>query len=582
MLTHLTIENFAIIDKIDLELGPGLVVLTGETGAGKSIVVDAVGALLGNRIGPDAIRDGAAQARVEGIFDLPAVDGIHELLAEIGVEDEDGCLIVAREVNRNGRSVARVNGRAVPQSILQRLSHYLMDLHGQGDHLALLRPSEHLRLLDAFARLSSRRDEIRLAYQNLTRLRSEIASYEQNQRELARRIDLLRYQVSEIDSAALVVGEDDALRQERSLLANSEKLTRGIENVRSALSESDRGPALESLARAATELAELARIDPALSEEARAAEESVEEVTELSRRLRRYRETIEFNPARLEGIEERLEQIRNLLRKYGNTTQDVIAFADHARRDLDQIEHGEERLAEVKLQEEEARQHYVSLATELSVQRRLASIELSSALESELASLNMVGTRFAVGLDHASDPDGVQLTNGDMVEFGPTGIDRCEFLIAPNVGEDLKPLVRIVSGGETARLMLALKTILSAGDSVPTLIFDEIDAGIGGQTAVVVGRKIANLAQLHQIVCVSHLPQLAAFADLHFAVRKRAVDGRTVTYVNLLDGEERVAELAGMFGGDTGKQTARAHARETIEGSNSWKAGLQLTERGTR
>ncbi|HLZ08381.1 MAG TPA: DNA repair protein RecN [Chloroflexota bacterium] len=582
MLTHLTIENFAIIDRVDLDLGPGLVVLTGETGAGKSIVVDAVGTLLGNRIGPDVIRDGATQARVEGIFDLPVVDEIRDVLGEIGVEDEDGGLIVAREVNRSGRSVARINGRAVPLSVLQRLGQYLMDLHGQGDHLALLRPTEHLRLLDGFARLTAKRDEVRRAYQDLTRLRSEIAAYQQDQREIARRLDLLRYQVSEIDVAAITVGEDDALRQERSVLANSEKLSRGIEDVRAALSEGDRGSVLESLSRAATVLAELARIDPFLSNDARATDEAVEQVTEINRRLRRYSENIDFNPTRLEDIEERLEQIRNLQRKYGNSIFDVLAFADRARQELDRIEHSEERVAELQSEEKASHQHYVTLATDLSKRRREASTELAAALESELAALNMAGTRFAVGLDYETDSTGVELPDGRYVDFGPTGIDRCEFLIAPNAGEDLKPLIRIVSGGESARLMLALKTVLSADDLVPTLIFDEIDAGVGGQTAVVVGRKIANLARLRQIVCVTHLPQLAAFADFHFAVRKRAQSGRTVTGVRLLDREERVAELAGMFGGDTGQQTAQAHARETLEGSNAWKATPQLTERGTR
>lgn len=581
-MTHLTIENFAIIDRVDLEFGPGLVALTGETGAGKSIVVDAVGALLGNRITADVIRAGAAQARVEGIFDQPPVDGIHELLEEFGAADEDGGLIVAREVNRSGRSVARINGRAVPQSALQRLGRFLMDLHGQGDHLTLLRPAEHLRLLDAFAGLLSRRDEVRQYYQTITRIRSEIERQQQDQREIARRLDLLNFQVKEIDSARLSVGEDDQIRLERTLLANSEKLALGIDTVRAALTEGEGGSAVESLARAARELAELARIDPALGDDGQAASEALELATELSRRLRRYRENIEFNADRLEEIEDRFEQVRNLERKYGNTVEDVLAFGIRARTELDQIEHSEEHLADLRLQEDSAQRQYGLAATDLSEKRHDASVELASALVTELTELNMVGTRFSVGLGYESDPTGVLLPDGQTVSFGPTGIDRCEFLIAANAGEELKPLVRVVSGGETARLMLALKTVLSAGDSVPTLIFDEIDAGIGGQTAVVVGRKIANLARQRQVICVTHLPQLAAFADHHYSVRKHIEAGRTRTEVSLMGQEEQVAEIAGMFGGDTGRKTAGALARETIEASRSWKATSPVNERGGR
>jgi DNA repair protein RecN (Recombination protein N) len=582
MLVHLTIENFAIIDRVDLDLGPGLVVLTGETGAGKSIVVDAVGTLLGNRIGADSIRTGANQARVEGIFDIPNNGALCDLLEEFGAVEEDGTLIVTREVNRSGRTVARVNGRAVPQAAVQRLGHYLMDLHGQGDHLTLLRASEHLRLLDGFAGLLSRREEVRRAHASITQLRSAIDDFEQDVRERARRLDLVRYQVEEIDSGKLVPGEDDELRQERSVLANAERLANGIDDIRSRVSDGEGVPALENLARAATALADLSRIDPALSDDQLAADAMVEQMTELSRRLRQYRENIEFNPERLEEIEERLEQIRLLQRKYGNSIADVLAFGDQTRAELDQIEHGEERVAELKVQEEAAVREYVGIAIDLSRARSQAGVRLSGALESELTELDMPGTRFAVGIDDESDKRGVELPDGRKVAFGSTGIDRCEFLIAPNAGEDLKPLVKVVSGGETARLMLALKTILSEGDTVPTLIFDEIDAGIGGQTAVVVGRKIADLAHERQIICVTHLPQIAAFADIHFSVRKRVVGGRARTEVQTLDSNERVSELAGMFGGDNPQQTAHAHARETIEASNAWKAGHNFAARGVR
>ena len=581
MLTHLTIENFAIIDRADLEFGSGLVALTGETGAGKSIVIDAVGALLGNRLTADVIRSGADQSRVEGIFDQPQVEGLQELLDEFGAAWEDGSLIVAREVNRSGRSVARINGRAVPQSALQRLGRFLMDLHGQGDHLTLLRPAEHLRLLDGFAGLLSLRDDAKLSYQTVTRLRSEIERHEVDQREVIRRLDLLKYQINEIDSARLVIGEDSQLRLELSLLANAEKLAVGIDEARSALTENEGRAAVESLARAARELTELARIDPALESDRETVEEALELAGEVSRKLRRYRENIEFNAARLEEIEERLEQLRTLQRKYGNTVEDVLTFGERVQAELGEIEHGEEHLAALRDEDERATRTYSQQASDLSQKRRTAAPELAAALEAELGELNMLGTRFLVGLRYEQDPFGITLTDGQIVSFGPTGIDHCEFLIAANAGEELKPLVRVVSGGETARLMLALKTVLSAGDTVPTLIFDEIDAGIGGQTAVVVGRKIANLARQRQIICVTHLPQLAAFADHHFSVRKRIAAGRTHTDVRLLGREERIAEIAGMFGGDSGRKTAGALAQETLEASRSWKAATPVKERGS-
>ncbi len=572
MLTHLTIENFAIIDRVDLELSSGLVALTGETGAGKSIIIDAVGGLLGNRLNVDAIRTGAAQARVEGIFDRPNQPDLAATLTELGVAEDEDSLIVSREISRNGRNVARVNGRAVTLGALQKIGRFLLDLHGQGDHLALLRVPEHVRLLDGFAGLTGRQAELRGLADAVHRIRAELKSFAQDQREIARRVDLLRFQLNEITSVELIEGEEDRLRQERSVLMNAEKIAVGIDEIRRLLAEADQAAALDSLGDASSRLADLSRLDPTLTDESQVLDAAIDQITEVAQHLRRYRDTMEFSASRLEIVEDRLNVIRGLERKYGSSIADVLAFAAQAREELDKLENREERAAELAVKESEAVAEFADAAVKVSAARREAAAGLEMAIERELAELNMVGARFQVMIAQEDDPDGVVLPDGRRVQFDGTGIDRVEFFISPNPGEDVKPLVRVVSGGETARLMLSLKTILASADEVPTLIFDEVDAGIGGQTAVVVGRKIANLARERQILCVTHLPQIAAFADQHLSVRKASIDGRTRTDVRHLETEDRVAEIAGMIGGDVGRTTADAHAREALATSEAWKA----------
>ncbi len=581
VLVHLTIENFAIIDRIDLDLGPGLVALTGETGAGKSIVIDAVGGVLGQRLGPDVIRAGADAARIEAIIAMPPITELRDLLEEFGIPVEDDTLILGREISRSGRSIGRVNGRAVPLGCLQRLGRLLVDIHGQGDHLTLLRVAEHQRFLDGYAGLDAVREEVARLAQELKAVRSERDELVRSQRDAERQADLLRYQIGEIEAARLHPGEDDELRQERTLLANAERLAAAVDQVREALTEAERDSAVDRLSTAATLLAEISRIDPSVAEEQNVLEALVDQVTELSRRLRRYRERIEVDPARLAEVEERLELIRSLQRKYGGTIEEVLAFADRARRELDQLVHHEERLLALAERESVLTAALAAAAVQLSQERAEAGARLAAEIESELAELNMAGARFRVVLDQQPDPNGIRLPDGRVVAFDATGIDRVEFFIATNPGEDFKPLVRVVSGGETARVMLALKNVLSRADPVPTLIFDEIDAGIGGRTAVIVGQKIARLARNRQILCVTHLPQIAAFADIHVGVSKVIVDGRTVTEARVLGGEERVDELAAMIGAQGDWSSARGHARELIEAANAFKMGWLAAQRGT-
>ncbi|HUX86915.1 MAG TPA: DNA repair protein RecN [Chloroflexota bacterium] len=583
MLSHLTIQDFAIIERVDLDLTSGLVTLTGETGAGKSIVIDAVGGLLGNRMGPDVIRAGASLARIEGIFEVGDGANLIDTLDELGIPLEDSALIVSREINRAGRSVARVNGHAVPLGALQKIGRFLVDLHGQGEHLALLRVTEHLRFLDSFAGLVGQHERVRVLVEQIQAVRQERAAIDRDQRERARQVDLLQFQAEEIESARLRAGEDEELRQELSLLANAEKLANSADLAHQALSEGEGSSARDRLGQAVAYLHEIVRIDPSLTDDQQALDLLLDQVDELTRRLRQYREDIDFNPDRLEETEERLNLIQSLKRKYGSTIDEVISFGASARRQLEDLLHHDERVASLVDRESALLAELAALAVALSQARRIAADQLAQSVERELIDLNMANARFRVEFTYQPDPDGgVILPSGEVVRFTATGIDSVEFHIATNVGEDYKPLVRVVSGGETARLMLALKNILSRGDAVGTLIFDEIDAGIGGHTAVVVGQKMASLARQRQIICVTHLAQIASFADLHLAVAKNAMDGRTQTSVRALSWDERVEELAAMVGGQAGQSSVREHARETLHAAAAWKSREVLSKRGER
>src|SRR5579884_630876 len=383
VLNHLTIENFAIIDRIELELGSGLVALTGETGAGKSIVIDAVGGVLGSRLGSDVVRTGADLARVEAIFDAPPNPALEGILEEFGVPLEDQTLILSREVGRSGRSLARVNGRAVPLSCLQRIGRLLVDVHGQGDHLTLLRVAEHLRFLDGYAGLEEHRARASRLGAEIQSIRAERDALNRDQRETARRVDLLKFQIEEIESARLQPGEDEDLRQERLLLANAEKLATAIDLARQALSEAEGTSALDRLGTAVTHLEDIARIDPSMSEGQQILEALIDQVMDLNRRLRQYEEQIEFNPERLEEIEERLNLIRTLQRKYGSTIEDVLAFAMDASRELDQLVNREEHVADLDRREQDALKEFASVAIELSEARQKAARQLEADVERE-------------------------------------------------------------------------------------------------------------------------------------------------------------------------------------------------------
>jgi len=574
MLAELHIENFAIIEELHLRFGPGFNVLTGETGAGKSIIVDAVSTLLGGRAETGVIRSGADEARVEGIFLLNKAmqEAILPILRRDGLEGEDEeTLILAREIRRGGRSICRVNGRAVTLKVLEQIGQRLVDIHGQTEHLSLLRVREHLDLLDRYGRLWPLRERVAAKVRELRQVRQELEGLLRDERELARRADLLAYQVREIASANLRVGEEEELESERARLANAERLMELADETYRALYEGEEGQlsAIDLLGQVARNLAELERLDPGLRGQQQAAEEAACQLEELARSLRAYRDTIEYNPARLRQVEERLDLIHELKRKYGDSIAEILAFGEEAQRELEGIVHSEERVEELRAREDELLHEIGELASRLSAERRAAGDRLAKAIEAELAELGMKGARFAVAIEQEEAEDGAWV-DGRRYAFDERGLDRVEFLIAPNVGEPLKPLAKIASGGETSRLMLALKTVLSAADRTPILIFDEIDAGIGGRAGGVVGRKLWSLTAEaspdgvgHQVLCVTHLPQLACYGDVHFKVAKAVVGGRTIASARALSEEERVEELAAMLG--TATAVTRQSARELLE-----------------
>ncbi|MBL8096586.1 MAG: DNA repair protein RecN [Anaerolineales bacterium] len=566
MLQRLLVHDLAIIDQLDQTFGPGFVVFTGETGAGKSIIIDALGLVLGGRADPTLVRAGAEAARVEATFTLagPTQTAITMILARESLDVEGDVLVLAREVRREGRSTARVNGRMVSAPVLRELAELLVDVHGQGEHLSLLRPREHVYMLDRFGGLEGEREKLAGLVRGIHGLRQELRTLRQNERERERRLDMLDFQIQEIGAARLKPGEEAGLLQERARLGNAEKLTAQADDAIQALVGDDESDgAADLLGKAARSLAALARIDGSLTEPQATAANLAEQARDLSATLSHYRERLAHNPKRLNAIEERLETLSRLQRKYGERIEDVLAFAERAQAERDGLANASDRIAELVERETVTLTEISRLGEQLAGRRKQAARKLSAGIERELADLKMERGRFSVSQERQPADDGVP-TEAGRVAFDLTGLDRIEFLIAPNPGEGLKPLAKIASGGEAARLMLALKGVLAQADPTPTLVFDEIDQGIGGRVGAVVGRKLWAIAAGggHQVLCITHLPQLAGYADQHFKVEKLITSGRTSTQVRSLSTEERAAEIAQMLGG-TGEKI-RASAEELL------------------
>jgi DNA repair protein RecN (Recombination protein N) len=551
MLTELRIENFAIIESLVLEMGDGLVTFTGETGAGKSILVDAVETLLGVRADTSLIRAGDERASVEGSFSIREEirPQVHAILEREELLDAPEYVIMQREFRREGRNVARVNGRVSTLAVVRELGELLIDLHGQSEHLSLLRVPSHRNLLDRYASLEADLADYQQSYSQIQDIRAELTALRQSEQDSAKRVELLSFQVEEINAAKYQPEEEASLKEERTRLANAEALAENVNLALAALDEGEGASASagDRLGEALDALRSLAKVDESQSKLESRAQTLFDEMTDLARDLRAYLEEIEFNPTRLEEVEERLTLLQSFKRKYGEDIPAILAYAEKAAKDLDNITHAEERLAKLASDEGKLLAELAVKASALSAKRHAAADDLGKAIENELNELRMESARFGVDFRSREDTQGLPI-DGKLLAFDSNGYETVEFMVAPNPGEGLKPLVKIASGGETARLMLAMKNVLARADQTPTLIFDEIDQGIGGRVGAVVGEKLWRLARRHQVLCVTHLPQLAAYGDQHFKVEKVVEDGRTITRVVNLTDEPRLLELATMLG----------------------------------
>jgi len=554
MIQQLYVQDFAVIDKLDLEFGPGLNILTGETGAGKSIIVAAMNVVLGERADAEAIRSGCDRSIIEAVLDVSQLSrNALDALEAAGFALEDGRMVVSRQIQKSGKSQCRINGRPAPVSLLKGITDDLVDIHGQHDHQSLLKVACHLDILDEWCgeEALSLRAQVADRYERLRGLQSELRQLESDQRERARTIDLYRFQIEEIANARLRPGEEEELLADRARLANAEKLHAAASTAFEALGDRAQDVcALDKLSQAVDALQGLAELDPGLQTVTGSLQSALYEVEDATRELRAYRDAVEFNPGRLESVEQRFDLLHTLKRKYGDSIEEILNYAQGLERKLDALTYSEERSGELSEEIERAQSQVMELAKRLSDLRRKGGTAFAQRIVKELESLSMPKAVFEVA-------QGAQ-------ELDARGIDKAEFLISTNPGEPVKPLARIASGGEMSRVMLAVKSVMASVDSLPTLIFDEIDVGVGARTAEVIGEKLELLSKNSQILCITHLPQIASRPADHFYIEKQLSDRRTVVRVRRLSDEERVAELARMLGGAKPSDTAVRHAREML------------------
>jgi DNA repair protein RecN (Recombination protein N) len=565
MLTCLRVKNLAIIDALELLLGPGLNVVTGETGAGKSILVDAIELVLGARGRPEIIRTGQKQCEVEALFEL---DGEPEVIARLeaaGFELEDE-LVVRRVVSAGGRSRAYVNGRLASAAELARLASGLVDISSQHEHTGLVDPTRHLDYLDAFAGLAGPREEAARAYAALSEAARALAALDARMKTRAEREDLLRFQLGEIDAIAPRAGEAEALSEERERLRHAVELARVAGGAEAALYDEDDAVAT-ALTRIANDVRNAARFDPSLERLAKQLDEARAQVEDAARELGAYARDVSLDPDRLEAVEERLDALKRLVRKHGSV-EGALAAREDAARELGELDRSGETRATLLAARAEALDVARQVARTLSERRTKAAVKLGRAIAAELASLGMGGARVEVQVERlGARGEGTDATalEIDGARLSPTGIDRAELLIAPNRGEEARPLARIASGGELSRALLAIKRVLAGLSPAGMYVFDEVDSGVGGAVAETIGKKLRDVAKHHQVLCITHLPQIAVFADQHFHVQKDVVGGRTRSAVHALDAAGRLEEIARMLGGLKVTDKTRAAAAELLE-----------------
>ncbi len=578
MLELLRIRNFALIDAIEVEFDPGLNVLTGETGAGKSIIVEALNLVLGARASAEVVRAGAARAEVDAVFRLNNMSlRLQKLLEEHDLELENGLLVLSRSIMPDGRSRAYISGRPVTLSVLSTFGDELVDFHGQHDHQSLLRAELQLDLLDSFAHAEANAQTVREGVETLRDLERKIAELEVRDREKERRVEFLKYELNEITAAGLVVGEEEELQARRNLITNIEKVVTLSSQAYGALYEGQGTTAVDQIHVAEKALRELTSFDNAFTEIVNELESIRENLGEIARRLQRFTAGVEFDPAELNALNERLDLLNNLKRKYGSTIEEILDYALATEREIRSFEQRDEVLAELQQSRDTHLQKTLEQAKLLSQKRRDAAGKLDHAVSESLKTL---------GMSH-----GTFKTLFADVELSCRGLEKIEFMFCANPGEDLKPLRAVASGGEISRVMLAIKSVLAKADAVPTLVFDEIDAGVGGAVANKVAAKLVDLAKTHQVLCITHLPAIAAVGHKHFLVSKGVEKDRTSTFLTRVVGADRVREIARLLDG-TGSSLSLKHAQELLDSSGraaemSGEISLEVNEspsrkRGTR
>jgi DNA repair protein RecN (Recombination protein N) len=578
LLFELRVKNLGIIEDMTWRLRDGLNVVTGETGAGKSLVIDAVESLLAGKADEEVIRYAAEEAQIEGVFILPQREKfspLRELLAQKELTADEETLTIDCKLSRHGPSIVRVNAHTIPKLLLRQIGRLLIDIHGQSEHLSLLDRKYHLDFLDSYAHALDLRNSISIKASELYKVEQELKALEKDEEDRTRREEFLRFQLDEISRAQLREGEEEELERERNILSSTEKLKALSYETYRIIYEEDVShhsvPALDKLNEAAQTMKKLVELDPALRQQLDYLDETLYSLTEVAREIRAYGDRLEYDPNRLEEIETRLELIRSLKRKYGQTITEVLDYLAKTERELDRVCHSAERRSQLKELCTCLKQEIGRIAYQLSRERCKAARRLVTDVKKELRDLNMPQVEFEVSISQERAQEGIPFPDGESYAFSTEGADTVEFMVSTNPGEPLKPLARIASTGEISRFALALKGALSEADNIPVLIFDEIDIGVGGRSGEIIGKKLWILARNRQVVCVTHLPQIAAFADAHFSVHKEAASARTLSILENLDGEARIKELAIMLAGPQYAEASLQNAHELMHKAEIWK-----------
>jgi len=576
MLQLLNISNIALIDELQVEFDNGLNLLTGETGSGKSIIVDALGVLIGGRFSNDLLKSGADRGFIEGLFQVNANPEIEKLLADAGLASleeevkEVFELIIRREISATGKNKIFINNQLATLAVLRNLREFLVDIHGQGEQQTLFKTETHLELLDSFAGNGPLREQVSVAYHDLRTLQRELDALNQDEAEKFQLVDTLNYQIEELERAQITLGENERLDEERRRLANVEKLTSLCQASYGRIYEDD-DSALARVRQASNELNELSEYESRFREYLEGLESARALLEDLSFSLRDFAEKLEFSPARLAEIEDRLAELSRLKRKYGGTLESALEHLARSQDRLQQVESSDEREKQLKADVAEASERYLTLARRLHKERVRTSKKFEQAVEKGIAEVAMENARFQVQVSDKLQPvaENADMTSSSsddkLKHIGQSGTDSVEFFFSANPGEELKPLARIASGGEASRLMLVLKTVANAAEFPRTIVFDEIDTGIGGRVSEAVGVKLRKLAQTNQVLCVTHQPQIARFADNHLTVQKEAIKNRTQVSITKLDRNGRIEELARMLTGAEITDSARRHAKELLK-----------------